>query len=350
MIGYLRLLLFPFSLLYALVVFFRNWAYSRRLLKSTRFDLPVIVIGNLAVGGTGKSPHTEFLIRLLKKSYKIATLSRGYGRDTKGFLHVVQSDQAIRVGDEPLQFKMKYPEITVAVCEDRVKGVEKLSKNHEVILLDDAFQHRSLKPGLSILLFEYESLFKTQLLLPAGNFRDLYSQRHRADIIIVTKCPNPLQEAMRHRALQRLHVEAPVFFSFLHYGAPYQLRHSGRYERPLASDLDVLLISGIANPAPLYQYVSENSRTVKLLSFPDHHTYTRKNIVTLLETFKGIRSENKLMLTTEKDYQRLKIFTDEAAFPVAMWILPVEVAFAPQDHDRLTSIILQYCEQYKVRR
>src|SRR5690606_23254055 len=152
-----------------------------------------------------------------------------------------------------------------------------------------------------------------RLLLPAGNFRDLYSQRHRADIIIVTKCPDPLPNALRRRALQRLHVKAPVFFSFLHYGAPYQLRHSGRYERALDSDLDVLLISGIANPAPLYQYVSKHSRTVKLLAYPDHHTYTRKNIVTILETFKGIRSENKLMLTTEKDYQRLKIFTDQAA-------------------------------------
>ena len=346
MTAYLRLLLLPFSLLYALVVSIRNWAYDQGLFRSTKFDLPVIVVGNLAVGGTGKSPLTEFLIRLLKNSYNIATLSRGYGRETKGFIRVSPSDQAVQVGDEPLQFKTKYPEITVAVCEDRVKGVKMLVKEHDVILLDDAFQHRALTPGLSILLFDYESLFKPRLLLPAGNFRDSFNERHRANLVVVTKCPFPLSAEQRDEALGRLELKANVFFSYLRYGVPYQLRQSERFERPLTADLDVLLISGIANPAPLYQYVAANSRSVKLLAYPDHHTYNRKNVISILESFKGIRSEDKILLTTEKDYQRLKIFTEQAAFPVPVWILPVEAAFDQKDHEQLSSIVFNYCGRY----
>jgi len=346
MTAYLRLLLYPFSLLYALVISIRNWAYDRGLFRSTKFDLPVIVVGNLAVGGTGKSPFTEFLIRLLKDSYKIATLSRGYGRDTTGFIRVSQSDQASQVGDEPLQFKSKYPEITVAVCEDRVKGVEMLALNHDVILLDDAFQHRALTPGLSVLLFEYESLFKPRLLLPAGDFRDSFSERHRADVVVVTKCPAPLATQQRGEILKKLNLNGNVFFSYLRYGIPYQPGHTERLEKPLTTDLDVLLISGIANPAPLYQYVATNSRTVKLLAFPDHHAYNRKNIISILESFKGIDSGEKILLTTEKDYQRLKIFTEKAAFPVPVWILPVEAAFDQNELEQLSSIIFNYCGRY----
>ena len=349
MIDYLRFLLFPFSLVYALVISIRNWAYDQGLFRSVKFDLPVIVVGNLAVGGTGKSPLTEFLIRLLEKSYTLATLSRGYGRETKGFIRVKASDQALLVGDEPLQFKNKYPEITVAVCEDRVKGVKILATDHDVILLDDAFQHRALRPGLSILLFDYESLFKPRLLLPAGNFRDSFNQRHRADIVIVTKCPSPLPEGQRTAALRRLQLNGQVFFSYLRYGDLYQLRQSERIERTLTATMDVLLISGIANPAPLYQYVASKSRTVKLMAYPDHHTYSRKNIISILENFKGIHSEEKILLTTEKDYQRLKLFTEQAAFPVPVWVLPVEAAFDRDDHERLSSAILNYCGRYARR-
>src|SRR5690606_6426916 len=170
MLNYLRLLLLPFSFLYGLIIILRNKAYDRGILKSKGFEIPTIVVGNLAVGGAGKSPMTEYLIRMLMHSYKVATLSRGYGRRTKGFLLVENQDDPIKVGDEPLQFKRKYPEITVAVCEDRVVGVEKLKNDHDLVILDDAYQHRALKPGFSILLLEYKSLFKPKFLLPAGNF------------------------------------------------------------------------------------------------------------------------------------------------------------------------------------
>ncbi|WP_299290600.1 tetraacyldisaccharide 4'-kinase, partial [uncultured Mucilaginibacter sp.] len=178
---YFRYLLLPFSWVYGLVVIIRNYFYDTKIFKSNKFDLPIIVIGNLEVGGAGKSPMTEFLIQTLKPNFKIATLSRGYGRKTKGFFYADKNSMAEMIGDEPRQFKQKFPNITVAVCESRVFGVEKLQQEHDVILLDDAFQHRALEPGFSILLFDYGKLGQPRFLLPAGNYREPFSGRKRAD-------------------------------------------------------------------------------------------------------------------------------------------------------------------------
>ena len=186
------MLLFPISLIYWGVVWLRNLAYNAGIFKSEKFHIPVISVGNLAAGGTGKSPMTEYLVRLLKEQYKIATLSRGYGRKTKGFLEVEKNSTSEQTGDEPLQFKTKFPEITVAVCENRAVGIEELEAEHDVIVLDDAYQHRAVKPGLSILLFDYREVFKMQFCLPTGNLREPLSGRKRADIIVVTKSPEGL--------------------------------------------------------------------------------------------------------------------------------------------------------------
>ena len=201
---YLRWLLVPFSLLYcSLVVIIRNYCYDAGLLKSTSFPTkPVISVGNLDVGGAGKSPMTEYLIRLLKDKYKLATLSRGYGRKTKGYLTATAT--ATNLGDEPAQYKAKFPDITVAVCEKRVEGIQKLLPDHGVILLDDAFQHRAVSPGLSILLLDYNRLGEPHLLLPAGNLREPFSGRWRAQVIVVTKCPATLSDDEKSTAAQRI--------------------------------------------------------------------------------------------------------------------------------------------------
>ena len=186
---YLRLLLLPFSWLYGLVVIIRNAFYDAGIYSSRSFDIPVISVGNLDVGGAGKSPMTEYLIRLLRPNFKLATLSRGYGRKTQGYLVADVDAKAALVGDEPAQFKHKFRDITVAVCEKRVIGIEKLSYAHQVIILDDAYQHRAVKPGLSILLFDYGRINEPRLMLPAGNLREPFSGRKRADVVVVSKCP-----------------------------------------------------------------------------------------------------------------------------------------------------------------
>src|SRR5579863_8034889 len=188
-----RWLLFPFSLLYGLVIVIRNWLYDAGLFKSRQFSIPVICVGNLEVGGAGKSPMTEYLVRLFKKSHKLATLSRGYGRESKGFLIATATTTSAQIGDEPAQFKNKFPGITVAVCEDRVEGIRELRPTHNLIILDDAYQHRAVKPGFSILLFDYGKINEPHLLLPAGNMREPFSSRWRAEVLIVTKCPHDLK-------------------------------------------------------------------------------------------------------------------------------------------------------------
>ena len=207
---YLRWLLFPFSLLYCVAVIIRNWLYDAGFLKVHHFDKPVIAIGNLDIGGAGKSPLTEYLVRLLKKDYKIATLSRGYGRKTKGYLAATATATAsattttTEIGDEPAQFKHKFPDITVAVCEDRAAGIKRLLPDQDLILLDDAYQHRAVAPGLSILLFDYGRLYKSHLLLPAGSLREPFSGRWRAQIIVITKCPPKFTNDEMERAYQEI--------------------------------------------------------------------------------------------------------------------------------------------------
>lgn len=349
MLRTLRYLLWPFSILYGFAVWFRNQAYDRGVFKSQSVDIPIIVIGNLAVGGAGKSPMTEYLIRLLQNRMRVATLSRGYGRKTRGFRYVSQEDDATQAGDEPLQFKRKFPDVTVAVCEKRVVGVEKLQAEHDVVILDDAYQHRALKPGFSLLLFDYTSLFNAHLLLPAGDFRDTFDQRKRADIIIVSKSPETLSPQDKQGVRKRLRVPAdlPVLFSHLTYGQAYRLGTSESAPEKKSQNLDaylaVLVLTGIANPIPLVNYVKTHVKQVKLLKFPDHHQFTEGDLQNLADQFAAIKELNKVILTTEKDAQRLK------ATPLAAWIqslpivvLPIETMFNKADGEVLSTQLFAY--------
>lgn len=305
MITILRWILLPFSLIYHVIIWVRNLLYDFQIFKSKSFDIPTIVIGNLAIGGTGKSPMTEYLIRLLKDEYKIATLSRGYGRKTKGFRLVELSSQAIEVGDEPLQFKKKFPEITVAVNEDRCAGIEKLQEYHDVIILDDAFQHRKLKPGYSILLFDFQSLYQPIILLPTGNFRDIFSSTKRADLIIITKCPEIISENKKAHIehLIRKHNTAPIFYTRIGYDKPLNIL--GKTYAEELTDKYIVLCCGIANPTPLVDYLETKGNKVQLVQFPDHHNYTADDYEKIKAIFNQIEFPNKLIITTEKDLQRI---------------------------------------------
>lgn len=305
MITILRWILLPITLIYYIIIWIRNLLYDKGIIKSQSFEIPTIVIGNLAIGGTGKSPLTEYLIQLLKDKYTVATLSRGYGRKTKGFKLVHMDSKAIEVGDEPLQFKSKFPEITVAVNENRCEGIEKLQNNHDLIILDDAFQHRKLKPGYAILLFDFHSLFKPIITLPTGDFRDIMSSSKRADLIIITKCPDHVTDEEKHHIehLIRRHNIAPIFYTKIAYQHPVAL--DGSIYPYTLENRDVLLFCGIANPAPLVKYLEEKGNSVHLLRFPDHHNFSKEDLDKIKSNYSNINSSNKLILTTEKDVQRI---------------------------------------------
>lgn len=347
---YLRWILLPFSLLYGLVVLLRNWAYDCGFFKSTGFELPVIVVGNLAVGGAGKSPMTEYLVRLFKSEYKLAVLSRGYGRQTNGFRWVKLDDDSVLSGDEPLQFKRHFPELSVAVCEDRVAGITRLKDEHELVILDDAFQHRALKPSLQILLFDYQSLKNCDWLLPAGNLRESMSAKGRADILIVTKSPNGIPEGERQKIREKLRPLAhqSVFFSHLKYGDLVALHgQASRKLNTLNNQTQVILLSGIANPKPLLEELKKTGCRLHHQEYPDHHGYSPKNIRKLAAAFAQLEGEDQLIITTEKDAQRLQTPALSALLAeLPVFVLPVEADFEPKDQEELAHLLKEHVRSY----
>ena len=349
----LRLLLFPFSLIYALVVILRNWAYDTGIFKSRKFKIPIISVGNLAVGGAGKSPMTEYLVTLLKDDHKLATLSRGYGRRTKGFLQVKSSSQAEDSGDEPLQFKKKFPEITVAVCEDRVEGVKELNQHHQVILLDDAFQHRAVKPGLSILLFDYKSLTGFQWLLPTGDLREPLSGRKRADMLVITKSPTHLTVEQRKQLIGRVnpYVHQQVFFSSLEYADMKMLLHPDEELslQNISNDAQIFLITGIANASPLVEHLKLYTPHVSHHEYPDHHQFSKKNIAKLVTVFNNSPAGKKYIITTEKDAQRLNSHQfKELLKGLPVYYLPVRTCIQSPDEERFNNLIKEYVRKHPV--
>ncbi|RFZ90338.1 tetraacyldisaccharide 4'-kinase [Mucilaginibacter conchicola] len=341
---YLRWFLLPFSLIYGLVVVIRNWLYDAGFFKSHAFDIPVICIGNLEIGGAGKSPMTEHIVGLLKDEHKVATLSRGYGRETKGFLLAATTSTATQIGDEPSQFKHKFRDVTVAVCEDRVVGIEQLKANHDVIVMDDAFQHRAVKPGLSVLLFDYKNLQKPQIILPAGNLRESFSGRWRADIIVVTKCPAGINENDMTSCYNKLTPlsSQPLFFSSIAY-KPLQTLDGASADISVDADTTVFLLTGIANPVPLVNYIGQSNARVIHHKYPDHHQFTTKNIVKLADEFKACASQKKIIITTEKDAQRLGIH-ELAGLPV--YVQPIGVGFLNDAKPVFDKLIQNYVREH----
>ena len=297
--NFLRKLLFPFSLLYGGITALRNFLYNRGLFKSKSYDFPVICVGNLSTGGTGKSPMIELLVSFLKDDYEIAVLSRGYKRKTSGYREVLANNSVEEVGDEPLQFKKKYPEITVAVCEDRQTGIEKLKNLTEVVLLDDAFQHRKVKASLNILLTSFDKLYSNDFMLPTGNLREPKCGAKRADIIVVTKCPENCSDSTMDEIKQRLKPTAHQDIYFSQIGYSSEIKNEAE-SKPLSylKNQEFLLVTGVANPKPLVEFLRNEGLDFEEKSFPDHHNFTISEIEAL--------KRHRLILTTEKDFMRLQ--------------------------------------------
>ncbi|SDG74618.1 tetraacyldisaccharide 4'-kinase [Psychroflexus sediminis] len=297
---FLRYLLFPFSVLYGCIMSIRNFLYRVNVFQSRSYPIPIICVGNLNTGGTGKSPMIELLIKTLQNKHRIATLSRGYKRTTDGFLEVHPHHLSSEVGDEPLQFKINFPEITVAVDANRQRGISELLKNHpelDLILLDDAFQHRKVKPSLSILLTTFNDLYTRDFVLPTGNLREFQTGASRADLIIVTKCPHNLaaeqqiriQKQLKPRTYQNLLFSTILYSEFV--------TNEIEYEK-LADFDNFTLVTGIANPKPLVTHLKSMNKEFEHIQFADHHEFSETDVKML--------QRESVLLTTQKDYVRLK--------------------------------------------
>jgi len=336
--------LLPFSLLYGIVVILRNMLYDLGLLKSRQFEIPVICVGNLVLGGSGKSPVTEYLVNLLGE-YKIAILSRGYGRETKGFLYADTHATARSIGDEPLQFYHKFPGVTVAVCEDRVFGIEKLKGDHDLIILDDAYQHRRVRPGLSILLFEYQKLLQPQFVLPAGNMREPFWGYRRADLLVVTKAPAILNERQRRECAGKFSAEAfgKLFYSTIIYGELTGLFTKETFSKDYLKGKTVFLLTGIANPKPLLDELNQYAQSLIHHNYPDHHSYSQQNLSKLVEAYLQHPAKEKIIVTTEKDAQRLFDVTfKELLLNLPVFYLPIKVIIEKENTQTFNQKILKY--------
>lgn len=348
-----RIWLLPFSLLFGVAIVIRNLLFDLRLFKSKRYRVPVIAVGNLTVGGSGKTPMTEHIIRLLSSQYRVATLSRGYGRKTSGFVLVSSTTNASLIGDEPMLYHIKYKDVTVATAESRKEGIEKLlslETKPQVILLDDAYQHRSVKPGLNILLIEYDTLFKNKILLPAGNFREPFGAKRRADIIIVTKCPASLDDNKRIKAQRKINISygQQVLFSYMVYEAlkpftSYLKNDSPASTQIFGKDTRVLLLTGIADPLPLKMHTERTYTLTRLLRYADHYDFTETDIKRMRKIFNNIVGQDKIILTTEKDAMRLmkkELLPLLSELPV--YVLPVKVKFLQKYFELADNTILEY--------
>ncbi|MBK6947340.1 MAG: tetraacyldisaccharide 4'-kinase [Haliscomenobacter sp.] len=349
----LQFLLSPFALLYGLAVALRNLFYQVGILKSVSFNFPVISVGNLSMGGSGKTPHIEYLIRLLKEYIYIATLSRGYKRKTTGFLIARPEMNAEQIGDEPLQFVRKFPDITVAVGENRAFGIPQilsLRPHVQTILLDDAFQHRAVQPGLNMMLTEYRRPFTDDFLLPSGRLREWRSAYRRADIIVVSKCPEAmsLQERDRMRNKIRPLPHQRIFFSTYTYGHPYFLLNPA-YAGALDQETDVLLLTGIANADYLAQHLEPLVGSLTHMEYEDHHYFEETELFQIQTRFKNLESGRKLILTTEKDAMRLELHRArimELQLPI--FVLPVEVQFLFGSGQEFDQAIKEFLIHFKI--
>jgi tetraacyldisaccharide 4'-kinase len=345
----IRILLFPLSLIYALIVIVRNWCFDKKIFPSTSFNLPVICIGNLAVGGTGKSPMVEWLIRLLKDRYAIAVLSRGYKRKTRGYALAGAATTALDIGDEPMQFHSKFPDVAVAVGEERIVAIPQLLHDRpatQAIILDDAFQHRAVKAGLNVLLTDCSNLFTRDWWLPSGDLRDAPSSYRRADIVIVTKCPDDLSDDQRRAIAAEIDPQPhqQLFFSAISYGAPYHITR--RTAAVIDGEMEVLLVTGIANPAPLKRWLNDHSGAYYELAYSDHHIFTIDDLKAMMKRFNAIAAEKKLILTTEKDAVRLIKFRQELEdWP--FYVLPITPKFLFGEEGRFAGVIEQFINEFK---
>jgi tetraacyldisaccharide 4'-kinase len=325
----LRFLLYPIGLLWGLVMLLRNKLYDWGVLRSVAFDFPVISVGNMSTGGTGKTPHVEYLIRLLSPDFRVACLSRGYKRKTKGFVLADGQSTTHDVGDEALQISKKFKNVVVAVDENRVRGIKEIKKRFpetDVILLDDAFQHRAVKPGLSILLTDFHRVYPENHILPVGNLREFKSGATRADIIIVTKTNKPISPftVRRLEGLIKPKKRQKLFFSYISYSSPILVRGTKNHTLPEKAGM-MLLFAGIDNIYPLLEYCARFTNHLEHIKFGDHHRYTSKDLKLIRKKFDDLFTKNKVIITTEKDAVRLAYpELPEILADLPLFYLPIE--------------------------
>ena len=353
-----KILLYPFSLIYGTITGIRNFLYNTGILPNHEFSLPVICVGNITVGGTGKTPHTEYLIDLLKKYFRVATLSRGYKRKTIGFRIASPSVNVSEIGDEPLQIFRKHPDITVAVDRDRVNGVRSILREKpetEVIILDDAFQHRKITPGFTILLTDFNRLMIKDFLLPYGELRENVHNMNRADIILVTKSPDNISPIQRRIIVKEIN-KAPyqnLYFTAFQYLTPQPLFSNGPSGENIFSKNDkdkqgIVLVTGIAKPVPFKEYLGNFFTEIIHLNYPDHYRFTGKDIYKISKAFETLTTAVKWIITTEKDAVRLREFSNIAE-PISkvFYYVPVGIYFLNNDKDEFDNLILDYVRKNK---
>ena len=344
--------LYPASWLYGSGVWLRNKLFDWGVYREQRFPLPVISVGNITVGGTGKTPHTEYLIRLLQADYQVAVLSRGYKRRSKGFVLAQPDTPVTQIGDEPYQMKQKYPSIHMAVDRNRCHGIQQLCAESvhprtEIILLDDAFQHRYVKPGLNILLVDYHRLLCEDALLPAGRLREPESGKSRAHLVIVTKCPadiTPMQLRVLSKQMD-LYPYQQLYFTTLTYGQlrPLFADSPGRPLNQLPPDQHILLVTGIASPDRIVQELKQYTSHVDSLAFNDHHDFSEKDLALISERFHQLPASKRMIVTTEKDAVRLAAHPHlDTALKPYIHVLPVEITFLQDQQEQFNSIITDY--------
>jgi tetraacyldisaccharide 4'-kinase len=352
-----RILLYPFSLVYGFIIYIRNLLFDYQLIPSEEFDMPVISVGNITVGGTGKTPHVEYLISLLKDKFRVSTLSRGYKRKTRHFILADQHSTIDEIGDEPRQIKSKFPDVHVAVGRRRANGIKRLMKeipDLDVVLLDDAYQHRHVKPGLSILLIDYNRPLSEDLLLPAGMLREQSFEKRRAHIILITKCPDRIKPIERRLIIKdlRLYPFQHLYFTKLQGKDPVPVfpetepvlsRQEIKTIKP-----NVLMISGIANPRSFKKYIRNYSTKITELIFPDHYAFKNSDILNIMNTFRDMAGENKIILTTEKDAMRFQQFPGiDPDVKSKMYYIPIIIDFLNEDTENFNNHILNYVRNNK---
>ncbi len=334
-------------MLYSFVLFIRHKLYDWRLIKSKAFNIPNICVGNLNLGGTGKTPHIEYLIRLLSEQYQVAVLSRGYGRKTKGFILANEHHSHNDIGDEPLLYFKKFNNIKVAVDENRCDGIENLLKDEnpsQIVLLDDAYQHRKIKPGLNILLTDYYNLYSNDRLVPAGKLRDIKMAAQRAEIIVVTKSPNVITPYYKRdiEASIKPKPNQKIFYSYIEY-QEFQPLSKGSNDISAKEAKTVLLFSGIANTYSLEDYLKRKYNTISTIKFNDHHNYTVKDIDAIIEKYDSLIGKNKIIVTTEKDAMRLINSSLKDKFDnIPVFTVPIKVRFHKEEGHSFDDEILNY--------
>jgi tetraacyldisaccharide 4'-kinase len=351
------LFLYPLSLLYGFVVGFRNTLFNLTILKSVSFDTPVISIGNITVGGTGKTPHVEYLLKLLSGTCKTAMLSRGYKRKTNGYVCAGKTSNVKKIGDEPLQVARKFPNVIVAVDEKRANGIQQLISSYpdlKAIILDDAYQHRYVKPGLSILLIDYQRPISKDHLLPFGRLRESAFEKKRANIIIITKTPDqvkPIDKRMHIKQLKLFPYQS-VFFTRITYGKVLLPVFPETINTPITIDATkkqfphILVVSGIANPSPLIQFLRKHSSDITLISFPDHHQFNQDDMSRIQKKIQN----DSLVITTEKDAVRLTETTVTNDMKNKLYYLPISIEFLDNQGKVFNKMIEQYVKNKKKKK